>query len=59
MSNVADIAQRIAANACIALQHIRDGNPFPEYLFDDIERDSRLVRKAFKKTEAVESAVRL
>lgn len=43
MSRTADIAQRIAANACSALQIIRDGHTFPSTIYSMIESDCALI----------------
>lgn len=56
MSVTADTAQRIAANACAALQDIRDGNDFPSHLFEQIERDCRELRHGRPRPETVEAA---
>lgn len=47
MSTIADIAQRIAAKACAALQDIRDGHAFPEDVYREIENDTLLIRQMF------------
>lgn len=52
---LADIAQRIAANACAALDDVRDGR-FPTVIYEQITKDAALIRLEHAETVVRETS---